>query len=127
MSGANRVVSSAAYRVPMSRKIILKYVNPWKFRREEEARRIHALRSRDGDDCRRCRRPLRFDLPAGHDMAAAIEEILPGAAEQALDNLCLTHHRCNAAGADHTVEVTERMRRKNEAELLSRSRSDRAA
>ena len=108
----------------MSRTIILKYVNPWKFRREQEARRIAVLRSRDGDDCRRCRRPLRFDLPAGHDTGATVEEILPtpegGVA--ALDNLCLTHRRCNAAGADHTVEVTERMRRRNEAELFARTR-----
>ena len=112
-------------------QMILKIVNPWKFRREQEARRIAALRSRDGDDCRRCRRPLRFDLPPGHDQGATIEEILAGTGggSEALDHLCLTHRRCNSAGADHTVEVTERMRRKNEAELLSRSRSrsDRAA
>jgi hypothetical protein len=114
----------------MSREIILQYVNPWKFRREQEARRVQALRSRDGDACRRCRRPLRFDLPAGHDQSATIEQILPQSAPDgsaALDSLCLTHRRCNQAGADHTVEVTERMRRKNEAELLSRSRADRAA
>jgi len=40
----------------------------------------------------------------------------------ALEALCLTHRRCNAAGADNTAEVTERARRKNEAELFARSR-----
>ena len=115
----------------MSREIILKYVNPWRFRREQEHQRMRALRERDGDDCRRCRRPLRFDLPAGHEQGARIEAMLPDGPDglQALEQLCLTHRRCNAAGADHTVEVTERMRRKNEAALLSRGRvrSNRAA
>jgi hypothetical protein len=102
----------------------IKYLNPWQFRRQREAERLQALRTRHGDACARCRRPLRFDLPAGHDQGATIEQILPGAEgrTEALDNLCLTHRRCNPAGADHTVEVTERMRRRNEAALLSRSR-----
>jgi hypothetical protein len=105
----------------MSSSIIAKYVTPWKFRREEEQRRLHALRARDGDDCRRCRRPLRFDLPRGHDMGPQFEAMAPftdGA--EGLDHLCLTHRRCNASGADHTDEVQERIRRKAEAELLSR-------
>jgi len=36
----------------MSRTILAKYVTPWKFRREQEARRVAALRQRDGDDWR---------------------------------------------------------------------------
>jgi hypothetical protein len=44
-----------------------------------------------------------------------------------LENLCLTHGRCSPVGADHTPEVTERVRRKNEAELLSRARQKRRA
>jgi hypothetical protein len=109
---------------PMSRTIIVKYVNPWKFRREQERQRLSALRQRDGDDCRRCRRPLRFDLPRGHDMGPRIEEILTDPAEGAeeLDNLCLCHGRCNAEAADHTSEVQERVRRKSEAELFAKSR-----
>jgi 5-methylcytosine-specific restriction endonuclease McrA len=108
----------------MSRTLIAKYVNPWKFRREREAERLRALRERDGDACSRCRRPMRFDLPTGHDQLATIEEILPRAAggSQALDNLCLCHRRCNTAQADLTIEVTERIRRNSEAALLSRSR-----
>ena len=39
-----------------------------------------------------------------------------------LDNLCLTHRRCNAAAADNTALVTERSRRKNEAELFAKAR-----
>lgn len=108
----------------MSQSTIARYVNPWKFRREQEAARLRALRERDGDDCRRCRRPLRFDLPAGHDQGPRVEAVADVAEGEvlALDNLCLTHRRCNTAGADHTVEVKERIRRKAEAELLSRSR-----
>jgi hypothetical protein len=104
---------------------LLKYVNPWKYHREqEEAARVGRLRARDGDECRRCRRPMRFDLPAGHDQGACVQPILygVGADGASLDNLCLTHRRCNAASSDHTVEVTERIRRKQEAELFSKAR-----
>ena len=104
---------------------IAKFVSPWKYRREQaEAARVHALRQRDGDECRRCRRSMRFDLPAGHDQGACVQPIqfgieLNGAG---FDNLCLTHRRCNAAQADNTAEVTERIRRKQEAELFSKRR-----
>ena len=105
-------------------RMIIRYLNPWKARREQRQLRFAELRKRDGDNCRRCRRPMRFDLPASHDQGAKIEQILPmiAGAGEAIDNLCLTHSRCNASGADHTGEVTERIRRRSEAELLSRPR-----
>lgn len=107
----------------MSASIIAKYVTPWRYRREQEEQRVAALRQRDGDNCRRCRRPIRFDLPLGHDRGPRLEPIGSAAGAGAtLDQLCLCHGRCNAAGADHTEEVTERIRRKSEAALLSRSR-----
>jgi hypothetical protein len=109
----------------MSRSIIAKYVTPWKYRLERaEQQRVDALRHRDGDNCRRCRRPIRFDLPSGHDKAPLVEPVFVAAHVEAedLDSLCLTHVRCNAAGEDHTDEVTERIRRRSEADLLSRSR-----
>src|SRR5690349_18280876 len=100
----------------MSQSIIARYLNPWKFKREqEELQRVAELRQRDGDDCRRCRRPMRFDLTAGHDQGPRIENTPTG--EQ-----FLTHLRCNAKGADNTAEVTARVRRKNEAELFANSR-----
>ena len=101
-----------------------RYLNPWKFRREQQAERILALRQRDGDNCVRCRRPLRFDLSDGHDQGAAIELVVPTTAggSEEIANLRLCHRRCNAPGLDHTNEVAERMRRKNEAALLSKSR-----
>ena len=102
---------------------IVRYLNPWKFRREQEQlQRLAALRRRDGDECRRCRRPLRFDLPQGHDHGPKIEPITSGTDENDLANFCLTHRRCNAESADKTGEVTERVRRKNEAELFATSR-----
>jgi hypothetical protein len=105
----------------MPRTSIVQYLNPWKLRRAREAERLRQLRDRDGEACARCRRPLRFDLPAGHDQGATIERVVLGASE-ALDNLRLTHRRCFAPGLDHTGEVTERIRRKAEAELLSKPR-----
>ena len=104
----------------MPGRSIARYLIPWTLKREREAERLRLLRVRDGEACARCRRPMRFDLPAGHDQGARIEEIVPGSA--ALDNLRLTHRRCNAPGLDHTDEVTERIRRKAEAELFAKSR-----
>ena len=113
----------------MSRSIVAKYVTPWRFRREQAEQRLAELRRRDGDDCRRCRRPLRFDLPPGHDKGPKIETIVSGASggESPMEALCLCHGRCNAAGADSTDEVTERIRRRSEAALLSASRRKRRA
>ena len=99
---------------------IAKYLNPWKFKRQLEAERVRALKLRDGECCARCRRPMRFDLPDGHDQGARIEQMVPGS--EALGDLRLTHRRCNTAGLDHTAEVTERIRRKAEAELFAKSR-----
>ena len=113
----------------MSRSIIAKYVNPWKFRRDQNEQRLRVLRQRDGDECRRCRRLIRFELPDGHDLGPKIEVILagsPGGAEL-LENLCLTHGRCNAKEGHDTAEVRERVRLKNEAALFVKARSRRSA
>ena len=105
----------------MERNAILADYLPWALRKDRERRqRVAALRQRDGDDCRRCRRPLRFDLPSGHDLGPKIECI-------ANDTDFLTHGRCNPSMIDHTGEVLERVRRKNEAELLARPRKRRRA
>jgi hypothetical protein len=68
---------------------------------------------------------MRFDLPAGHDLGAKVEQVLAGA--DTLDNLCLTHRRCIPEAADVTQEVKERIRRKSEAELFAKSRKRRRA
>jgi hypothetical protein len=106
----------------MSSSILGRYVNPWKFKRDRAAaERVAALRQRDGEDCRRCRRPLRFDLPEGHDLGPRLEPFAQGI--ESLDNFCLTHRRCTAeAAADATREVSERVRRHNEAELFAKAR-----
>lgn len=106
---------------------VVRLVNPWKFRREQEAQRLLALRLRDGDGCARCKRPLRFDLPAGHELAARVEAILHAVngGSGGIDNLCLTHGRCNAASGDMTAEVHERLRHQREAALFSRERQKR--
>jgi 5-methylcytosine-specific restriction endonuclease McrA len=114
------------YEERMSGGTIIKFVNPWKFRRDQ-AERLKALRLRDGDNCRRCKRPLRFDLPDGHDLRARIEAIVPKTAggSEELDNLCLTHGRCNGQAGDDTADVQERVRLKSEAALFEASRKKR--
>lgn len=111
----------------MTGSTIIKFVNPWKFRREQNELRVTALRHRDGDNCSRCRRPLRFDLPDGHDLMPKVEEIVakPAGGSEALDNLCLTHVRCNAKHGCDTAEVKERARIKNEAALFAKSKQTR--
>jgi 5-methylcytosine-specific restriction endonuclease McrA len=118
------------YPSDMSRSIIAKYVTPWAYKRErEEQRRIAQLRSRDGDNCRRCRRPIRFDLIRGHDKGPEIQEVVAASNDepQALEHLCLCHGRCNADAGDNTPEVMERARRKGEAALFAKSRPVRKA
>jgi hypothetical protein len=98
--------------------------------REQELRKLAALRQRDGDRCRRCRRPIRFDLPPGHDLGVRIEQLVPSAAAKATDdlaNLCLTHGRCNAKAGDDTGEVRERLRPQREADLFAKARRKRKA
>lgn len=104
------------------------YLAPWKLARERHAECVRALRSRDGNSCARCRRPLNFDVPPGNDLGIAIERIVPGSADGGvLDNLRLTHRRCTPAGINHTDEVTERTRRKREAALFAKPRRRRKA
>jgi hypothetical protein len=113
----------------MNRTSLIRLLNPWRFERERRQLRLAELRRRDGDKCTRCRRPLRFDLPPGHEQAPAIEPLLPqsNGDNRSLDSLCLTHRRCNAQGIDHTEEVMERLRPAREAELFAKPRKKRAA
>ena len=100
-------------------------LTPWSYRRaQEEAMRVARLRGRDGDECRRCRRPMRFDLPHGHDLGPKIEPLGAAAPAEAdsLDGIVLCHRRCNGNAADNTREVTARIRMQNEAELFAKSR-----
>jgi hypothetical protein len=112
----------------MSRSFLARYVSPWTLRKDkEEQQRIAELRKRDGEHCRRCRRPMAFDLPDGHEKGPRIERIAgPATGEaEALEELGLCHVRCNSAGADDTDAVQERLRRKAEAALLPKSRKAR--
>jgi hypothetical protein len=96
-----------------------RYLNPWRFKRQqEEMQRVALLRQRDGELCRRCRRGIRFDLRPGHDQAPKIHP--SSQPELPLEGLCLVHMRCNAAGVDHTAEVKGRVQRKSEAALFSK-------
>jgi 5-methylcytosine-specific restriction endonuclease McrA len=110
------------------RKDIVRYLNPWMFQRDKKRRRFEELRRRHGDNCWRCRRPMRFDLPSGHDQAPTIEHLQPkskgGASSKggALDNLCLCHVRCNQMTVDSTREVQERMRLRAEEAVAPKRR-----
>jgi hypothetical protein len=116
-------------KLSMSPSTIVRFINPWKARREQEEQRLHALRRRDGNECRRCRRSMRFDLPHGHDLRAVVVPIVPTSAggTEELDNLCLTHVRCNAKDGHDTAVVKERVRLKSEAALFEDSRKRRRA
>jgi hypothetical protein len=108
---------------------IARFLFPWAFGRQKREEQLAQLRQRDGETCRRCRRPIQFDRPAGHDLGAKIEPIRPEPADSttALDNLCLTHGRCNVKTADRTADVHERLRPKREAELFTKARKRRRA
>jgi hypothetical protein len=101
---------------------IARYLNPWALKRDRRQQRLNALRERDGDNCRRCRRPMRFDLPEGHEAAPRIEQVLPDIARPALDNFCLTHVRCNAEARDNTIEVQERVQLRQVSAAKARKR-----
>jgi hypothetical protein len=109
----------------MSPTSLARYVSPWALKRDKaHQQQVAMLRQRDGDTCRRCRRAIRFDLPRDHDKGPKVEAILTTVSgdPEDLQNLCLCHGRCNAAGEDHTDEVTERIRRRNEAALFAKPR-----
>jgi len=95
----------------MTRGSIVRFLNP-RSRRDELRQQVEALRRRDGETCRRCRRPLRFDLPSEHGLAPTVQPIGPAAIgrETSLDELCLCHGRCNADAGDATAVVQERVR-----------------
>lgn len=105
----------------MARTIIAQYLSSRLFRRDDRQQRFAELRKRDGDACRRCRRPMRFDLPSGHDQAPTLQPIGPKGGSGGLDNLCLCHTRCNRAMVDSTPEVEERLRLREEAAALAKS------
>ena len=92
-------------------KAPLWFLPGWAHRRLRK-RRLAALRARDGDNCWRCRKPMRFEGPPNCGKAATIEHILPrskGGGDE-LANLCLCHPGCNRHLADHSPAQKERMR-----------------
>jgi hypothetical protein len=113
----------------MTGRSFAKYLNPWALKAEKRQLRVDALRQRDGENCRRCRRPIRFDLPSGHDQAPKLEQILPlsNGEAQAISNLCLTHTRCNAEARDNTIEVQERAQLRVQTAARPRKRRKPAA
>ena len=84
----------------------------WVLAQVEKKQRFAAVRARDGDDCWRCNRPMRFEGPPNCGKAATIEHVLPrskGGGDD-LGNLRLCHVGCNRHLADHPPEQKERMR-----------------
>lgn len=104
-----------------------RFLNAWKARDEQRQQRLSELRKRDGDNCRRCRRPIRFDLPSDHDSAPAVVHVgaRPGGDGADLDDLCLCHARCNAEAGDSTLAVQERLKQRLQAEPAPQTRKRR--
>ena len=71
----------------------------------------------------------RIPPPPGHELGARIEQLVPGAAAASgsIDNLCLTHGRCNRKAGTDTREVADRARQKAEIEMFDRARQKRRA
>ena len=102
---------------------IARFFVPKMFKRDKQRQRMAELRQRDGDICRRCRRPMRFDLPTGHDQAPAILRAGPKPTEGATDTLFLCHVRCNGVTVDNTEQVQERMRLRAEQAVAPKRRA----
>jgi 5-methylcytosine-specific restriction endonuclease McrA len=83
----------------------------WVFRRARR-KRIAALRARDGDNCWRCNRPMRFGAPFNRGKAATVEHVLARAlgGTDDLGNLRLCHIGCNRHLGTAPPEQKERMR-----------------
>lgn len=83
----------------------------WVHRRLRK-KKLAAIRVRDGDDCWRCNRPMRFEGPPNCGKAATIEHVMPRSkgGSDALTNLRLCHVGCNRHLADRLPEQKERMR-----------------
>ena len=98
----------------MSRKSVVKYLNPWMFRREKERRKFARVRERDGDNCWRCGHPMDFTEPRNGKRSATIEHKLAKAlgGTSHLDNLVLCHVGCNRHLGANPPEQKERMRLK---------------
>jgi 5-methylcytosine-specific restriction endonuclease McrA len=74
--------------------------------------RLAHLGARDGDDCWRCNRPMRFGGTPNCGKAATIEHLTPLSlgGTWALDNLVLCHVGCNRDLGDRPRAQKERMR-----------------
>ena len=84
----------------------------WVHRLVRKKKLIAALRARDGDDCWRCNRPMRFEGVPNRGKAATIEHVLSRSKGGGDDpgNLRLCHVGCNRHLADHAPDQKERMR-----------------
>ena len=73
------------------------------------------------------RTPWKVSLHMRASGTPKIEEIVARSAggNEAVDNLCLTHVRCNAKQGCDTAEVKERARIKHEAALFAKSKQRR--
>lgn len=88
---------------------------PWWIRRSLEQRACKAaVRQRDGDNCWRCHRPMRFGPPFNCGKGASVEHLEPlsQGGTWALGNLVLCHVGCNRHLGANTPEQKKRMRLK---------------
>lgn len=95
----------------MSRKSIVKYLNPWMFKRETQRARIARLRAAYGDRCWQCGNPMSFSMLATR-RRATIEHLLPRSrgGTSAWENVRLCHVGCNRHLGVHPPEHKLKMR-----------------
>ena len=96
----------------MSYNRIVKYLNPWMFKREKERQRFAKVREKNGDNCWRCHHPMNFSEPRNKRRSATVKHLLARASGETsrLDNLVLCHSGCNQHLAANSPEQKVRMR-----------------
>lgn|SRR5688572_28362233 len=97
----------------MAKKKKFKHFMPgWWHRKQERKATAAFVRSRDGDLCWYCAKPMRFGPPFNMGKAATVEHVLPTSkgGTWSRDNLRLCHVGCNRQLADKEPEQKERMR-----------------
>jgi hypothetical protein len=96
----------------MGRKNLKRFLPWWMKKHLKKRAKIAEIRQRDGDNCWRCHRPMRFGPPYNVGKSATVELKLPKALDgtSALENIVLCHVGCNRHLGANTPEQKQRMR-----------------
>ncbi|WP_416222260.1 HNH endonuclease [Sphingomonas sp. LY160] len=96
------------------KKSIVKYLNPWMFKRECREKRVQALRQAYGENCWQCGHPMTFSKMPLARRGATIEHLQARSAGGTSEwkNIRLCHKGCNKHLGCQPPEQKVRMRLK---------------